>query len=170
MKGIRQERLQKELHKIVNAIFQGEISDPRLSGIEVTKVRITADLMLLKLYFSEHSKEIPLNQTLELLHKSSGFIKKQIAGAGIMRTIPQIVFEYDNTNERVEKLDEIFRIIAEEKRNNNYYDDDSDNDYYDDDDDRLMEEDLEEYDDYNDELEDDLDFDYDDDSEDEEEN
>ena len=158
MKGFRLERLQKELLKIVNSVFHGDIADPRLSGIEIKYVKISPDLRLLKMYFSDYDKNIPLDTIKELLMKSSGFIKKQIAGACIMRTIPQIVFEYDNTNERVEKIDELFKLIADEKRNNNYYDEDSDNEYYEDD--ELEDEDLEDYDDYNDDLDEDLDFDY----------
>ena len=161
MNSIRLERLQKELHRIINSTFQGEISDPRLSGIEITRIKISKDLKLVKASFSEYDKKISNTEILELLTKSSGFIKKQIAGAKIMRTIPEIVFEYDQTNERVEKMNQIFNVIAEEKRNNNYYDDDNDNDYYDDND-ELLDEDLEEYDEYQDDLDDDELEDYDD--------
>ena len=83
-----------------------------------------------------------------------------------MRQIPQIVFEYDNTMERVEKIDKLFKVIAEEKRNQNYYEDDSDNDLYDDND-EILNEDLEDYDDYNDDLDGELEYGYDDDMDDE---
>ena len=155
----RKERLEKELQKLINAIFHGDIEDSRISGIQITKVRLTSDMKLTKLYFSDYDKEIPLNKILELLNKCSGYIKKQIAGANIMRTIPQIVFEYDNTSERVNSIEKVFQTIAAEKRNHNYYDDDNDSVYYDND--EIMDEDLEEYDDYDDEFEDDdLDFNY----------
>ena len=166
MKGFRLERLQKELLKILNSVFNGDISDERISGISITKVKLSKDLTFLKAYFSSYNEQIPLEKIIELLNRSSGFIKKQIAGANIMRTIPQIVFQYDETTERVGKIDELFRIIAEEKRNNNYYDDDRDNEFYDDD--ELEDEDFEDYDDYTDDLDEDLDFDYEELDEDEE--
>ena len=162
MKNIRLERLQKELLKIVNPVFHGEISDQRLSGIEITKVKLTSDLKRMKIFFSGFDKKMSESEIIELITKSSGFIKKQIAGAGIMRTIPEVVFEYDKTSERVEKIEKIFQTIAEEKRNNNYYEDDSDNDYYDNDD-ELLDEDLDDYEEYQEDLDDDeLDFEYDD--------
>jgi ribosome-binding factor A len=161
MKGFRKERLQKELKQILNSVFQGDISDRRLSGIEITRVKITADLSTLRLFFTGIDEKILLDEIYELLIKSSGFIKKKIAGAGIMRTIPHIVRDYDNKNEKKERLNDLFKQIAEEKRNSNYYDDDSDNNYYEHDDDHLLDEDLEEYDDYSDELEEDLEFEYD---------
>ena len=162
MKSIRIERLQKELLKIISSVFQGDISDPRLSGLKITKIKMTSDLKKMKIYFAEFDKRLTDNEIVELLTKSTGFLKKQIAGARIMRTIPEIVYEYDKTNERVERIDELFRQIAEEKRNSNYYDDDSDNEYYDNDG-ELQDEDMEDYDDYQDELDDEeLEFDYDD--------
>ena len=166
MNNIRIERLSKELHHIADAAFQGELSDHRLSGIDITDARISKDLGYLKLYFTGYDPKIPLEQILELLNKCSGFIKKKIAGAKIMRTIPQIVFEYDDTNERVEKMDNLFKMIEAEKRNNNYYEDDSDNDQYDDND-EILDEDLEDYDDYNDDLDGELEYGYDDDIDDE---
>ena len=160
----RIDRLQKELHKLIYSIFHGDLADPRISGLDITRVKLTKDMKLLKVYFANYDQNIPLETILELLSKSSGFIKKQIAGATIMRTIPQIIFEYDDSNQRIESIEKVFQSISSEKRNKYY---DSDNDYYDDDDDYLNEDDLEDYDDYNDDLDDeDLDFDYEDDEDD----
>ena len=162
MNSIRIERLQKELQHLTDALFNGDISDNRLSGIEITGAKLSPDLGYLKLYFKNIETKIPPEQILELLNKSSGFIKKKIAGAKIMRSIPQIVFEYDNTSERVERMDKLFKMISDEKRNQNYYEDDSDNDHYDDND-EILDEDLEDYDDYNDDLDGELEYGYDDD-------
>ena len=166
MKNIRIERLQKELQHLTDSIFQGDIHDSRLSGIEITQTKLSPDFSHLKLYFTNINSNIDIQKTIELLNKSSGYIKKRIAGAKIMRSLPQIVFEYDNTNERVEKINKLFSLIADEKRNQNYYEDDSDNDFYDDND-EILEEDLEDYDDYNDELDKELEYEYDEDDDDE---
>jgi len=156
-KSYKIDRLQKELQKIINAAFNGQIDDDRLDGIEITYVKISPDMSFLKIFFTDYKKEIPIEQLIPLLIKSSGFIKKQIAGVGIMRTIPQITFEHDNSFQRAEKIENIFKQIASEKRNNDYYDDDSDNEYYQDD--ELEDEDLEDNDE---DIEEDIDIDYDD--------
>jgi len=156
-KSYKRDRLQKELQKIINAAFNGQIDDERLSGIEVTYVKISPDLSFLKVYFTDYIKELPPEKLIPLLIKSSGFIKKQIAGVGIMRTIPQITFEHDNSTQRAEHIENIFKRIAEEKRNNDYYDDDSDNEYYQDD--ELEDEDLEDNDE---DIDEEIDIDYDD--------
>ena len=124
MKRIKLERLQKELLQLTNAIFNGEISDQRLSGIEISRTKLSPDLGVLKLYFTNIQPGLTPEKINQLLQKSSGYIKKKIAGAHIMRIIPQIIFEHDTTSENVERLDGIFRRIADERRNPNYYDDD----------------------------------------------
>jgi ribosome-binding factor A len=162
-KSFKTDRLEKELQRVMNALFCGVITDPRLSGIEITRAKITPDLSLLTLYFSNDNEQYTTEQTIELLVKSSGFIKKHIAGANIMRTIPQIYFKYDDTNVRVDNIDKIFKTISAEKRNYDYYDDDSDNEYYQDE--VLDDEELE----YDDVVDEDLDLDgYEDVDEDEE--
>jgi ribosome-binding factor A len=162
-KSFKTDRLEKELQRVTNALFQGVITDPRLSGIDITRTKIAPDLSLLTIYFSNDEEHLTPEQTIELLVKSSGFIKKHIAGANIMRTIPQITFKYDNINTRVDSLDKIFRAIEAEKRNFDYYDDDSDNEYYQDE--VLDDEELE----YDDVVDEELDLDgYEDVEEDEE--
>jgi ribosome-binding factor A len=145
-KEFKIQRLQKELHRVINSIFQGGITDDRLSGLNITRVKLSSDLSVLKIYFAEYNPKFTKEKIIELLTKSSGFIKKQIAGECNMRTIPHINFEHDNNPERIGKIDEIFNILAEEKRNKNYYEDDADNGQYIDED--LEDSDMEDYEDH----------------------
>jgi len=164
-KSYKKDRLQKELQKLLNAVFNGDIADERLTGIDITYVKIAPDQSFLKIYFTATHTDLPLQQIKELLIKSSGFIKKKIAGERLMRNIPQIAFEYDPTPQRAEKIEELFKQIASEKRNNDYYDDDNDNEYYRDD--ELEDDDLEDNDE---DIDEDIDLDdYDDVDEDDDE-
>jgi len=153
-KSYKKDRLQKELQRLLNAIFNGGIADDRLSGIDITYVKLAPDQSFLKVFFISNNPDVPLETIQELLIKSSGYIKKQIAGEKLMRNIPQIAFEHDPTPQRVEKIEQIFKTIASEKRNNNYYDDDNDNEYYQDD--ELEDDDLEDNDE---DMEEDIDID-----------
>jgi len=159
MNSIKIERLQKEILHIVNIAFQGEIADSRLFGVEFTHAKLASDLGVLKLFFHCLDNEIPQEKIIGLLNRSSGFIKNQIAGAHIMRFIPQIIFEFDDTAQRVERIEQILQSIAYEKRNNeDYYgDDDFETD--------IQQEDLEDYsseDDQYDQHEEDYEFGFDD--------
>ncbi|HPY96421.1 MAG TPA: ribosome-binding factor A [Candidatus Cloacimonadota bacterium] len=150
MKGIRLERLRKELFKLASSAYTFSISDERLSSVRISNLKITNDLSLLKLYYDYTDNSISRELMQELMERSSGFIKNQIAGARIMRRIPQVTYHYDATEDKASELDEIFAVIQAEKRRS--YEEDSDGDDYEEDL-NFFEEDYEDdFDDDDDEL------------------
>ncbi len=162
MKGIRLERMQKELYRILSTAYSMGAHDDRLHSVRITSIKITPDLHYLKISYDYLNKKVNKKQMQELLEKSSGFIKKQIAGAQIMRRIPEISFQYDKTEVKSSHLDKIFMVLEEEKRNNYYGDEDDDyGDGYDDFDENFEEDeyddlDEDDYDEFEDGLEEDL--------------
>jgi ribosome-binding factor A len=158
MKNYRIHRLQSELKKLFNTALSQKLNDPKLAWVQITDVVISKDLHYAKLYFSHYNNPASHEQIRELLMKSSGFFKKQIAGAQIMRTIPELSFYYDETEDRAAKVDLLLDSVK-----NNFNDDDDDfdddidiDDYLDDDDffEFDDDEDDDDYDDFEDEDED----------------
>ncbi len=161
MKGIRLERMKKELFKLISSAYAFSVYDDRLHSIRITGIKLSPDLLLLKITYDYFNRKISKKQMQELIEKSSGFIKKQIAGAKIMRRIPQISFQYDSTEEKASQLDKVFAVIEAEKRRNSYDDDEYDDDVDiidgdDFDDDEYDDFDNDEYDDFDDDFEDEI--------------
>ncbi len=98
-----------------------------------------------------------MTKSENFLIKSSGFLKKQIAGAQIMRTIPELSFYYDDTEDRAAKVDTLLASLRDDFDDEDEEDQDIDIDDILDDDDYFdfdEEDDEEDYDDYEDEEED----------------
>ncbi|GAB1366956.1 hypothetical protein MASR1M36_18270 [Candidatus Cloacimonadaceae bacterium] len=157
MKNYRLPRLQEELKKLFNIAISQKLNDPKLSWVQITDVVISKDLHYAKLYYSHYNNPATHEKIKELLIKSSGFLKKQIAGAKLMRTIPELSFFYDETEERAAKMDSLLSSLKDDYDDDDYDPDIDLDDYLDDDD----------YFDFDDEDEDDYD-DFEDDDEDEE--
>jgi len=157
MKSFRIPRLQEELKKIFNIALTQQINDPKLAWVSITEVILSKDLRYAKLYFSHFNNPARHDTIQQLLIKSSGFFKKQIAGAKLMRTIPELSFFYDETEERAAKMDSLLSSLKDDYDDDDYDPDIDLDDYLDDDD----------YFDFDDEDEDDYD-DFEDDDEDEE--
>ncbi len=119
-KSHRIPRLQEELKKLFNLALQQKLRDPALDWVNITEVVLSKDLRHAKLYFSHYNNPASHEAIREQLTKSSGFFKKQIAGAQMMRTIPELTFFYDETEDRAEKVE---ALLASIKQN---YDDDDD--------------------------------------------
>lgn len=115
MQSIRLQRLQKELFRLFNASVLGKLKDSRLDWVTITAVEVSPDLKYAKIYFSYLENGMTNKEMTALLTKASGVFKKEIAEAKIMRTIPEISFFYDATEEKARKLDEIFQKIEAEK-------------------------------------------------------
>lgn len=152
MKSFRIPRLQEELKKIFNTTLSQKLNDPKLDWVQITDVIISKDLRYAKLYFSHYNNPRTHEKIRELLIKTSGFLKKQIAGAQLMRTIPELSFFYDETEDRAEKMDSLLANLKDD-----YSDDDADydpdidiDDYLDDDDYFDFDEEEDDYEDFED--------------------
>jgi ribosome-binding factor A len=156
MKNYRIPRLQEELKKIFNITLSQKLGDPTLAWVNITNVVISKDLRYAKLYFSHYNNPASHEEVREQLIKTSGFFKKQIAGAQIMRTIPELSFHYDDTEDRAEKVEALLASIKDDYEDDDYDPDIDIDDYLDDD----------EYYDYDDDEEEDDYDDFDDDDED----
>ncbi|MBM4403325.1 MAG: 30S ribosome-binding factor RbfA [Candidatus Cloacimonetes bacterium] len=150
MKSYRIPRLQSELKKLFNTALTHSLSDPNLQWVSITDIELSKDLRYAKVFFSHYNNPLPHDKVKENLVKTSGFLKKLIAGAQLMRTIPEISFHYDETEERAEKIDVLLSSIKDDY--DDAYDPDIDldeqldDDYYDIDED----EEIDDYDSYDD--------------------
>ena len=158
MKNYRIPRLQEELKKIFNITISQKLGDPGLAWVNITDVIISKDLRYAKIYFSHYNNPASYQEIREHLIKTSGFFKKQIAGAHIMRTIPELSFFYDDTEDRAAKVEALLAGIKDDYDDEDDYDPDIDiDDYLDDDEYYEYDDDLEEddYEDFDDDDEDD---------------
>ncbi len=119
MSNFKIPRLEKELFKLIINTLRFKVRDNVFSNIQITGVKLTPDLKYLKVYYYfENGKKIKKME--EKLRKVSGFIKKQIAGAGIMRIIPDIHYHYDETEEKANSIDKLLSTLRDDS-----YDDSS---------------------------------------------
>lgn len=152
VKSYRIPRLQEELKKLFNIVLTQKLNDPQLDWVSVSDVVISKDLRYAKIYFSHYNNPADHDQIRDLLYKSSGFFKKQIAGAKLMRTIPELSFYYDETEDKAARVEALLSSVKEK-----YDDDDSDYDPDIDYEDFLDDEDF-----FDPDEEEDYDYDYDD--------
>ena len=122
MASIRIQRLEKELIKLFNIVLTNKIRDKKLSWVSITGVRVTPDMQYAKVYFSFLEAGASQHTIQKILTKSSGFFKKEIAAAHIMRTIPDISFFYDETEESARRIDQLLNQISKEKNSDDIED------------------------------------------------
>lgn len=114
----RQQRFAGVIQEDLAALFQKE-SNSWAPGafITVTKVRVTPDLAIARIYLSflntqtakDDLKQIQ-SRTSEIRYKLGTKIKNQV------RVVPELEFFLDDTNEYVERMEKLFEKISKEPR------------------------------------------------------
>ncbi|MCB5231320.1 MAG: 30S ribosome-binding factor RbfA [Candidatus Cloacimonas sp.] len=112
----RQDRLNKELMRILNNALLYKINDERLSWITISDVSISPDLQIAKVFFTQLSDEADPKESIGLLSKASGFLKNEIAETQVMRRIPELVFVFDDTEKKARSIENILDNLSKEKK------------------------------------------------------
>jgi len=118
MESKRQQKFAGVIQQDLAAIFQREgINYLPNTLITITKVRVTPDLAIARVFLSFFNNTNPqlALQTIkshcnEIRYKLGARIKDQV------RVIPQLEFFIDDTSEYVERMDKIFDKISKEDR------------------------------------------------------
>ena len=111
MENIRTRRVAELLKHEIAHILTNDTNDPRVHDVVITRVKVTADLGIARIYFSSYDKK-SLKDIEIGLGKSKGFIRKKLMASVHLKKLPQLIFERDNTPEEAERLNEIFRQIG----------------------------------------------------------
>ncbi|MFW5431154.1 MAG: 30S ribosome-binding factor RbfA [Methylophilaceae bacterium] len=88
----RSNRVAEQMRRELADLLQFEVKDPRVGMVTITEVEVTGDMAHAKIFYSAQAGTPELQKGLE---KSSGFLRTQIAKRMLLRTVPQLHFEYD---------------------------------------------------------------------------
>ncbi len=107
----RTERLGEELRVEIAQMIAGDLRDPRIGLVTVTRVDLTPDLGTARVYVGVAGSRAERDKSLAALRRAATFLRRSLAQSLRLRHTPEIVFHYDaglDATERVAKLlDEI---------------------------------------------------------------
>ena len=113
------ERVREELASIVSL----ELRDPRLEGVSVTEVKMTADLQLarVRVRLLEPQTDAKVEATkrkalLAGLQSASGMLRREVAQRLGLRFAPKLSFHYDEAPETKGRIDQLLDEIAKEPK------------------------------------------------------
>ncbi len=109
----RSNRLAHELRNEISAIISQELRDPRVGFATVTDVEVSPDLRYARVFVSVFGSSDEKRETLDVLTRASGFVRRQIGARIRLRHIPELTFDID---ESVEHGDRMMQLIDEIKK------------------------------------------------------
>ena len=110
-------RVQEAIRQEISKIVHGEMKDPRIGFITITKVDLTKDLRYARVYFSILGEDKDKKLALRGLNNAKGYIKGLLADRIKLRYMPDIAFAIDESLEHTKHIYDILEQIKKEKRN-----------------------------------------------------
>jgi len=101
------QRIQEELSQLL--LF--EITDPSLSGVFITQVRVDKELAYANIFISALEGISRKEEILEGLKRAKGFIRFQLANRINTRSFPRLRFYWDTTPEEGDRIDKLLASI-----------------------------------------------------------
>lgn len=111
----RQLRVAEQVHRELSTLLMFETRDPRLTGLTITGVKVSADLLLAHVHYSVLGAEEQWKEVLEALEHAKGYLRTQVAERIQMRFAPELIFHADHSAEYGRRIDQLLDHLQEEE-------------------------------------------------------
>jgi ribosome-binding factor A len=109
--SIKQDRIAEQIQAILSTLLLREVADPRLKNITVTEVKIDPELMYANIYINALGDESRQDEVLAGLERAKGFLRREVAKRVRLRSAPELIFHWDVTLERGERLHQLLSSL-----------------------------------------------------------
>ena len=108
--GSRPERIGEEIRQELSVLLVREVHDPGIGFVTLTRVKVSPDLQVARVYYTTIGDEKARRETRRALERATPFLRRHIAARVRLRRVPELHFHFD---ESVEKQDRIERILLD---------------------------------------------------------
>ena len=111
---IRQERVAEQIRIEIAGILQRDLKDPRVGLATCTRVQVSGDLKVAKIYVSVLGTPEEQKRAMAVLDGASGFVRRLLGQRLALRVSPELRFTFDPSVEYGIRLE---RLIEETRGN-----------------------------------------------------
>jgi len=115
MEGKRSEKVADLIRREVSEMLVRSVKDPRIEWVTITRVIVTEDCRLAKIYFSVAGSPEEKERSSQGLESAKGYIRKELGRRIRLRYTPEIKFQFDPSIEYAIHMEEVFQDIQREK-------------------------------------------------------
>ena len=116
------DQIRQELSELLS---RGEVHDPGIGFITLTRVQVTADLQLARVYYTTMGDEKGRKDTAKALQRATPFLRRQVGGRLQLRRVPELEFRFDESVAHQDRIEQILRDLHEEDADRKKDNDDS---------------------------------------------
>lgn len=92
-----------------------EVQDPGIGFLTVTRVKVTPDLQLARVFYTTIGDEKTRKETARALGRALPFLRRQVGQRLRLRNVPELQFLYDESIEQQDRIERILQDIHAER-------------------------------------------------------
>jgi ribosome-binding factor A len=114
--GARPSRVGEEIRQEIGRLLAREVQDPAIGFVTLTRVKVSADLQLARVYYTALGDERARQETRRALERATPFLRRQLGAHLRLRRVPDLKFEFDQSVEQQDRIERILLDLADERR------------------------------------------------------
>ena len=122
---MRAQRIADRIHEELSMILLTEVSDPRVAGTSITKVKVDRELAFANIFVSSIEGSQVAPTILEGLKHAKGFLRRSLTQRVQLRSFPKLRFYWDPIPERADRIDKILNSLPDLDHQSQFDDDGS---------------------------------------------
>ena len=111
----RIERIAEQLREEVSQILATDVADPGVGLVTVSRVKVSPDLSLARVYWTLLGDAAEKTRTTKALQRAAPFVRHVLATRLTLRRVPEVAFQYDEGLAAHQRVEDILHEIHEEE-------------------------------------------------------
>ena len=105
--GSRPDRVADQVRAELAQLLSREVHDPGIGFVTLTRVHISPDLQVARVYYTSLGDETGRRNTARALERAAPFLRRRIGSRVRLKRVPELTFLYDESiagQDRIERL------------------------------------------------------------------
>lgn len=112
--GNRPERVGDQIRVELAQLLSREVHDPGVGFVTITRVKVSPDLLLARVYYTSLGDEKARRESAKALGRATPFLRRQIGQRVQLRRVPELQFFYDESIAHQDRIEQILQDLHEE--------------------------------------------------------
>jgi ribosome-binding factor A len=115
---LRLQRIADRILEELSEVLLKQISDPRLTGISVTDVKVDREMSYADIYVSAIEGSSRAQDVLSGLEHAQGYLRHELSQRIELRYFPRLRFHWDVTFERADRIEQLIASLHDGRSEN----------------------------------------------------
>jgi ribosome-binding factor A len=102
--------------ELSDLLARGGVHDPGIGFITLTRVQVSADLQVARVFYTSLGDEKAKKETARALQRATPFMRRHIGGSLRLRRVPELEFRFDDSIAHQDRIEQILRDLHDEER------------------------------------------------------